>query len=167
MEVKDWPARMPLSILIVEPELPESRVTGSVEGEYPLNPDPMIVIVSRSRRTGMPNRDMQSRVDSQSALCANPLMMQLPDAADANNATRCEIDLSPGISMLPTSGRGPVTDMLSDMLKFLDMATFAMLHKSAQRGHYASELARTDGAQEAWHAKGAAHPDVGTDQGKH
>jgi hypothetical protein len=68
---------------------------------------------------------MQSRVDLQSALEANPVTVEGPLATDASITIRCEIDLSPGTESDPSMREGPL------ILIDLDIATFRMLHNDA------------------------------------
>jgi serine/threonine-protein kinase RsbW len=88
------------------------------------------------RSTLIPKRSMQARVERQSALVANPLMRDVPRATEASIATLCEIDLSPGMLMMPSTERGPL------ILIDLDTTVSAMLHKDAPYHHLARELAR-------------------------
>jgi hypothetical protein len=79
---------------------------------------------------------MQSSVDWQSALEANPRMVEGPSAIEASSATRCDIDLSPGITASPVRAAGPL------IANNLDMATSGMLHNDAPCDYLERYIAR-------------------------
>jgi hypothetical protein len=73
----------------------------------------------------IPSLRMQSTVAWQSALDANPLIVDGPLAIEASIATRWEMDLSPGTDVEPFMRADPL------ILIDLDIATCRMLHNDA------------------------------------
>src|SRR6185295_2531974 len=126
-----WPASSPLSILIVEPELPASKCTSGSLERYPKSPSPWMTMAASFSSTSIPSFRMQSSVALQSALEASPVTREVPDAIDASIRILCEIDLSPGILIEPRTLAGPL--ILTD----LDIATCRMLHNDAPCDHLA------------------------------
>ena len=88
LDVNLCPARIPLSILMVEPEFPASSRTGDSEGWYPNSPRPLMMILDSRSSTLIPSLRMQSRVAWQSALEAKPEMVDWPFAIEESIATR-------------------------------------------------------------------------------
>ena len=125
LDVNLCPARIPLSILMVEPEFPASRKTGYSEGSYPNSPRPLMMILDSRSSTLIPSLRMQFKVEWQSALEAKPEIVDVPFAIDASIATRCEMDLSPGTVDVPFIRADPL------ILIDLDIATCRMLHNDA------------------------------------
>src|SRR5271166_4359181 len=97
--VKGWPATMPASMRMVDPELPQ--LSGPA-GSHSRGPSPSMVTVPRaSCSTVQPRPRTQPRVLAQSAPGAKFSKRERPLASAASIAYRCEIDLSPGTRKLP------------------------------------------------------------------
>jgi hypothetical protein len=98
-ESKGCPARMPASMRIVEPELPQS--SGPRGGEI-RRLVPAIFIDPSLRSMMAPKSSIQRRVVAQSAPVEKLARVVFPLASVASMAYRCEIDLSPGSRTAPT-----------------------------------------------------------------
>src|SRR5437667_6025386 len=109
--VNSWPARIPLSIRIVEPELPQS--SGDTDADKH-GPNPWIVTLEPSRSHFTPSTRRQARVLAQSAPVEKFSSRVVPSAMAASIAYRCEIDLSPGRVNFPATLRAGRTITLED-----------------------------------------------------
>jgi hypothetical protein len=99
VEVKSCPAKIPATKRIVVPLLPQS--SGPLGARNPLMPTPFIARTLLSCSIPTPSARKQESVAAQSALLEKFLICEVPSARAANIAARCEIDLSPGISICP------------------------------------------------------------------
>src|SRR5438034_3134973 len=109
--VNSWPARIPLSIRIVEPELPQSS---DDPGADKRGPHPSIVTLEPSRSHFTPSARRQARVLAQSAPVEKFSSRVVPSAMAASIAYRCEMDLSPGRVTCPAIFRAGRTITLED-----------------------------------------------------
>ncbi len=96
------PATTPINSRAPVPELPRSSgVTGET---MPFSPTPVIChIPSSSRRISAPSATSAFFVEITSAPSSRPLTLVMPMARLPRISERCEIDLSPGIGIVPRS----------------------------------------------------------------
>ncbi len=115
---KSCPARIPAIMRMVEPELPQSRLSfGGCRCSRPS----ISMIPSLFLRTSQPSCRTQARVLAQSAPVEKLLSRVVPWAIAASMPYRCEIDLSPG------SRRAPITFLTGRTIK-------AWLHANQMSG---------------------------------
>ena len=99
VDLKSCPARIPASKRIVLPLLPQS--SGPDGSRNPSIPAPVIATAVLSRPIAMPSAVKHDSVAVQSALVEKFLISEVPCASAAIIAARCEMDLSPGITIRP------------------------------------------------------------------
>src|SRR5438552_14242408 len=97
---------MPASSRIVVPELPAS--SGSDGERSRPEPRPSKVTAPVRSTISTPSRRRHARVERQSAPGAYVMISEDPSARAANNAYRCEMDLSPGTRRRPLICRAGV-----------------------------------------------------------
>jgi len=116
--VNSCPARIPLSIRIVDPEFPQSS---GIVGSFSSRPLPTTSTAPSSfgpsaRRQLAPNPAMHPSVLAQSCAAEKFRNRLVPSAIAASIAYRCEIDLSPGIRTDPSTPRaGRMTSIEEDI----------------------------------------------------
>jgi len=99
-------AATPASRRIPVPELPRS--TGST-GAWSSDRPPCTVTFLPWCSTTAPRAATAAEVRATSSPSDSPVMVDVPSASAASSRARCEMDLSPGTSMVPTRGRPPAT----------------------------------------------------------
>ena len=93
-------ARMPIMRRSVVPELPASMIVEA--SRSPCRPWPQTTRdVSDSNSTEAPSAFMQAAVERQSCACRKFVMCTGVEPSAENMTLRCEMDLSPGISIVP------------------------------------------------------------------
>ena len=94
-----WPATAPIKSLTPVPAFPKS--SGASGGIKPPVPTPSIVIMPASEVMFTPSARTASSVDNTSAPINKPATFVWPMAIPPKISARCDIDLSPGISISP------------------------------------------------------------------
>src|SRR6266508_541894 len=129
-----WPARMPVRRRISVPALPQS--IGAPGGRSPRSPAPWTRSSSSAgSSTCTPSVRTAAIVDSVSAERPNPRTRVSPSHSAPIRTARCEIDLSPGTAMCPTSAPAGST-----LLTLASHPRHGVRHRDvAERGSFAED----------------------------